>query len=230
MNGEPVSSVHTDVGGYALGLLEAADRQAFEEHLAGCPACAAELTELSRMKDLLTGIDPVDAPAGEPSEADIVDLVRRRAASQRRRIRWQGVLAAAASVVLLALGLGVGLATAPGARAPVAQPLLVIPVHQGAKAAGTDHRTGVSGVAALVKKPFGTQVTLDLTMKGPLECQIVAVSKTGERTVVATWFVPPVDFGGALHPAPLHIQGWTTIKAGDLARIDINRVANVTAA
>ena len=75
-----------------------------------------------------------------------------------------------------------------------------------------------------MKKPFGTQVTLDLKMKGPLECQVVAVSKTGERTVIATWFVPPVDFGGAQHPAPLHIQGWTTIKTGDLARIDVDRV------
>ena len=37
MNGKHVSSEHIDVGAYALGLLEAADRQAFEEHLAGCP-------------------------------------------------------------------------------------------------------------------------------------------------------------------------------------------------
>ena len=37
MNGKPVNSEHTDVGAYALGLLEPQDRQAFEEHLAGCP-------------------------------------------------------------------------------------------------------------------------------------------------------------------------------------------------
>jgi len=224
MNGESVSSVHTDVGAYALGLLEAADRQAFEEHLAGCPACAAELAELSGMKDLLTGIDPVAGPAAEPGEAEVVDLVRRRAQSQRRRVRWQTVLAAAASVVLLAVGVGAGLAAAPQSHAPVAQPLAVLTVHQNATATGTNPHTGVTGAAVLVKKPFGTQVTLNLRMKGPLECQIVAVSKTGERTVIATWFVPPVDFGGALHPAPLHIQGWTTIKTGDLAHIDVDRL------
>lgn len=226
MNGEHVSSEHTDVGAYALGLLEAADRQAFEEHLEGCPACAAELAELSGMKGLLTGIDPVAGPAAEPSEAEVVDLVRRRAASQRRRVRWQAVLGAAAGVVLLAVGVGVGLATAPNSHAPTAQPLVALSVHQGTTATGTNPGTGVSGVAGLVKKPFGTQVTLDLKMKGPLECQIVAVSKTGERTVIATWFVPPVNFGGALHPAPLHIQGWTTIKAGDLARIDVDRLTD----
>jgi anti-sigma factor RsiW len=224
VNGESVSSMHTDVGAYALGLLEAADRQAFEEHLAGCPACAAELAELSGMKGLLTGIGPVDAPADEPSEAEVTDLVRRRAESQRRHTRRQVLLSAAAGVVLLAAGVGVGLATTRHSPAPTAQPLVVLSVHQSATAAGANPHTGVSGVAGLVKKPFGTQVTLNLKMKGPLECQIVAVSKTGERTVVATWFVPPVDFGGTLHPAPLHIQVWTTIQTGDLASIDVNRL------
>ena len=51
MTGESVHSEHTDVGAYALGLLEAQDRQAFEEHLATCPSCAAELAELSGMKE-----------------------------------------------------------------------------------------------------------------------------------------------------------------------------------
>ena len=41
---------HTDVGAYALGLLEPADRQEFERHLAGCPDCAAELAELAGMR------------------------------------------------------------------------------------------------------------------------------------------------------------------------------------
>jgi len=224
MNGKHVSSEHIDVGAYALGLLEAADRQAFEEHLAGCPACAAELAELSGMKSLLTGIDPVDAPAGEPPAAEVTDLVRRRAESQRRHTRWQVLLSAAAGVVLLAAGVVVGLATTRHSPAPTAQPLVVLSVHQSTTAAGANPHTRVSGVAGLVKKPFGTQVTLNLKMKGPLECQVVAVSKTGQRTVIATWFVPPVDFGGTLHPAPLHIQGWTTIQTGDLASIDVNRL------
>jgi len=229
MNGESVSSVHTDVGAYALGLLEAADRQAFEEHLAGCPACTAELAEMSGMKDLLTDIGPVEAPAGEPTEAEVTDLVRRRALSQRRRVRWQSWLAAAAAVVLVAVGVGVGLATSSHSSAPTTQPLVSLAVHQSATATGTNPQTGVSGVADLVSKPFGTQVTVNLKMKGPLECQLVAVSKTGERTVIATWFVPPVDFGGTKHPAPLYLQGWTTIKTGDLARIDVDRVTGATA-
>src|SRR5215472_6798998 len=111
MNGEPVSSEHIDVGAYALGLLEPEDQRAFEEHLDGCPACQADLAEFSGMKNLLTGLGPVPSATEEPTEAEVVDLVRRRATDQRHRRRWQTALAAAAAVVLLAGGVAVGLAT-----------------------------------------------------------------------------------------------------------------------
>src|SRR5262249_6234198 len=108
MNGEPMSSEHTDVGAYALGLPEPRDRQAFEEHLAGCPAGAAELAELSGMKSLLSDLGPVEAPAGEPAEANVADLVRRRAESQRRHSRRQVLLGAAAAAGVPAGGGGRG--------------------------------------------------------------------------------------------------------------------------
>lgn len=225
MNG-PAGSVHTDVGAYALGLLEPHDRRAFEEHLAGCPACAAELAELSGMKDLLSGIGPVGAPDEGPGDAGVTDLVRRRALAQRRGLRRNTLLAAAAAVILLAGGAGVGFAVRSQSPAPASPVTLVtIPVHNGPKAVGVNPRTGVTGTVGLVSKPFGTQVTLDLAkIKGPKECQMVAVSKTGQRFVIATWFLPPVDFGGPTHPAHLHLVGWTTIKTGDLAHIDVDLV------
>jgi Putative zinc-finger len=216
MNGEPVSSAHTDVGAYALGLLEAADRQAFEEHLAGCPACAAELAELSGMKGLLSGIGPVDPPAGEPAGAQVTDLVRRRAESQRRHTRRQVLLGAAAGVALLAGGVGVGLAVAGQPSSPVSP-------DQGRTVSAVDEQTGVHGKATLVAKPFGTQVTVDLAqIEGPLECQFIAVSRTGTRFQIGTWFLPPhVRFGSPSHPQHLLLKGWTTIKPSDLQRIEV---------
>ena len=69
-------TAHTDVGAYAMGLLEERDRREFEDHLAGCPACAAEVAELSPMAALLkgvelrgvelTGVEPAGAEGGEP--------------------------------------------------------------------------------------------------------------------------------------------------------------------
>ncbi|MCO5998303.1 anti-sigma factor family protein [Actinoallomurus rhizosphaericola] len=49
---------HTDVGAYALGLLEEDDRRAFEAHLAGCPACSAEVADLTRLRELLIAARP----------------------------------------------------------------------------------------------------------------------------------------------------------------------------
>ena len=215
MNGEPMSE-HTDVGAYALGLLEPRDRQAFEEHLAGCPACAAELAELSGMKSLLSDLGPVEAPADEPTEANVTDLVRRRAESQRRHTRRQVLLGAAAGVALLAGGAAVGVAVA-------GQPASQVSQNAGRTVSAVDQQTGVHGTATLVAKPFGTQVTVDLAhIQGPLECQFIAVSRTGARFQIGTWFLPPhVKFGSRTHPEHLLLKGWTTIKPGDLSRIDV---------
>jgi hypothetical protein len=215
MNGEPMSE-HTDVGAYALGLLEPEDRQAFEEHLAGCPACAAELAELSGMKSLLSDLGPVEAPVDEPSEANVTDLVRRRAESQRRHTRRQVLIGAAASVTLLAGGVGVGLAVA-------SQPTSLVAQNAGRTVSAVDAQTGVHGKATLVAKPFGTQVTVDLAqIQGPLECRFIAVSRSGTRFQIGTWFLPPhVKFGSASHPEHLLLKGWTTIKPGDLSRIEV---------
>ncbi|MEU5881960.1 zf-HC2 domain-containing protein [Spirillospora sp. NPDC047279] len=49
---------HTDVGAYALGLLEEDDRRAFEAHLRECEPCSAELAEMSGMAEALSGIGP----------------------------------------------------------------------------------------------------------------------------------------------------------------------------
>ncbi|MFD2350479.1 anti-sigma factor family protein [Nonomuraea ferruginea] len=50
---------HTDVGAYALGLLDDDDRMAFETHLLGCRACAAELSDLAGVAQALHGLGPV---------------------------------------------------------------------------------------------------------------------------------------------------------------------------
>src|SRR6185312_11225849 len=117
-------TAHTDVGAYSMGLLEERDRREFEDHLAGCPACAAEVAELSPMAALLRGVEPRGVePAGaadgepaagrEPGGGDVTELLRRRARQQRQRRRWQVALGAAAGIVLIGGGIGVGIAAAP---------------------------------------------------------------------------------------------------------------------
>ena len=224
-------TAHTDVGAYSMGLLEERDRREFEDHLAGCAACAAEVAELSPMAALLRGVEPAPraAPAAgrelaagrEPGGGDVTELLRRRARQQRQRRRWQVALGAAAGIVLIGGGIGVGIAAAPQDGTPPAPPLaLTGQVHS-----ATDPGTGVAGTVGLVAKAWGTQVTLDLSkVHGPAECELVAVSRTGERRVVMGWLVTAPGDGVPGHPAHLVLRGGTSIPRNDLSRVDVDVV------
>jgi len=214
-------TAHTDVGAYTMGLLEERDCREFEDHLAGCPACAAELAELSPMKGLLRGVEPTGTADSGAGESGLTDLVRRRVAQERRRRRWQVAVGTAAAAVLIGGGIGAGIALAPqpGSTPPPALALT------GQVHSATDPGTGVAGAVGLVAKGWGTQVTLDLSnVHGPVECQLVAVSKTGERRVVMGWLVAAPGDGVSGHPAHLVIQGGTSIPRSDLARVDVDVV------
>ena len=214
-------TAHTDVGAYSMGLLEEQDKRAFEDHLAGCPACAAELAELSPMAALLRGVEPSDAARGEPAEAQVTELIRRRARQQRHRRRWQVALGAAAGIVLIGGGIGVGVAASPQHAGPPAQGAVLT----GQLHSATDPGTGATGTVGLVAKAWGTQVTLDLSkVHGPADCELIAVSRTGERRVVMGWLVVAPGDGVPGHPAHLVIRGGTSIPRNDLARVDVDVV------
>ena len=219
-------TAHTDVGAYSMGLLEDQDKRAFEDHLARCPACAAELAELSPMAALLRDIEPTGAAGEEPAGGgvtggEVTELIRRRASQQRRRRRWQAALGAAAGIVLVGGGIGLGIAAAPQHAAPPAAALALT----GQRHSATDPGTGAAGTVGLVAKAWGTQITLDLSkVRGPVECELVAVSRTGERRVVMGWLVPAPGDGVPGHPAHLVIRGGTSIPGSDLARVDVDVV------
>jgi Putative zinc-finger len=214
-------SEHTDVGAYSMGLLEEPDRRAFEYHLAGCASCAAELAELAPMAPLLRGAGPAEAEKEGPAEATVIDLMRRRAERQRHQRRWQLTAAAAAGIVLIGGGIAIGAATGTQPGSPPAAALVLT----GQRHSAVDPGTGVTGTVGLVAKAWGTQVTLDLSkVRGPVECQLVAVSTTGKRRVVMGWRVPAPGDGVPGHPAHLLIQGGTSIPRNDLASMVIDVV------
>ena len=223
-------TAHTDVGAYSMGLLEEQDKRSFEDHLAECPACAAEVAELSPMAALLRGVelrgvelrgvDPAGAADGEPGRG-VTELLHRRARQQQHRRRWQVALGAAAGIVLIGGGIGVGIAAAPQHASPPAQGVALT----GQLHSATDPGTGVAGTVGLVSKAWGTQVTLDLSkVRGPAECELIAVSRTGQRRVVMGWLVTEPGDGVPGHPAHLVIRGGTSIPRSDLARVDVDVV------
>jgi hypothetical protein len=219
-----IGDEHIDLGAYALGLLEDQDKATFEAHLATCATCAAELRTLSPVAGLLQGQEPVEL-AGDPGAGELpVDLLHKRAALSRRRFRWQVAVGAAACAAALGGGVAVGVATAQHG-----QPAGPGPVLAGQRHAATDPATGVTGTVGLVAKAWGTQVTLDLAdVHGPVECQLIAISKTGEQKVVTGWFVPAPGDGVPGHPAHLLVQGGTAIPLSSLARFEVTVVRGPT--
>jgi len=214
-----INDAHIDLGAYVLDLLEEQDKAAFEAHLATCASCKAELTALSPVAALLDGLEPVELRGDAEAARPPVGLLHKRAALSRRRSRWQAAVTAAACVTALGGGAAIGVAVA-SQHAQVAGPVLT-----GQQHTATNTATGVTGTVGLVAKAWGTQVTLDLAdVHGPLECQLIAVSKTGAQKVVVGWFVPAPGDGVPGHPAHLVVQGGTAIPLTDLARFKVTVV------
>ena len=208
-----MSIEHTDVAAYSLGLLDQHDREDFEAHLSGCEECLAELGEFSAMADLFAGVGPVRVEDEQPDEATVIDFVARRAAVQRQKSRRRVWLAAAASIVLLAGGVAAGLGLSPTGPQISGHVFSSKPIPH----------SGLKGVVGLVAKSWGTQVTLklsDLKKKSALKCQLIAVSKTGQRRVIVGWIVTPHGLGTPGH-APLLLVGGTWLTQDQLSEIQI---------
>ncbi|MEU5862624.1 zf-HC2 domain-containing protein [Nonomuraea sp. NPDC047529] len=221
---------HTDVGAYALGLLEADDRVAFEAHLRTCPSCRFELSDLAGVADMLHGLGPVEdaGPPPDEGQAAVVDLLRRKKAADRRSHRGTFLLGMAAAVALAAGGLTVGTQLTGGGDPPQAM------------AGRTDHMgpaeqfyadgtpiagkgvDGVSGGLVVESKAWGTHAALKLSgVKGPLECELVSVGKSGERRVMTGWAVPAPGYGVPGSPAPLYMHGGSATPLKEIDRFEV---------
>lgn len=213
---------HTDVGAYALGLLEDGDRRAFEAHLRGCGQCRAELTEMSGTAGILTALGEAgeDDPSRSASPPPVIDMMRRRRRADRRFRRGAYAAGTAAAAVALAAGIGVGTTlNDDGGAVPNPPPTQAIP---GERFKGTNPTTGATGMVGLVDKGWGTQVSLELRgIRGPLRCHLEAVSRDGERSVVAGWRVPDKGYGVPGQPKPLVMQGGTGLTRPEISRFEV---------
>lgn len=170
------------LGAFLLGGLDGNDRARLEAHLRVCPGCARELTDLSPVPGLLARVRSEDLDLAEDPPPRPDDVALRRMLSRRRRRRTArvaaGLLAAAACVTV---GLAVGRASAP---APSASSLPADAVVELVAPTGS----AASGSAALVTKPWGTELHLSLTRmpaRGPFRLE--AEDSAGSVEIAATW-------------------------------------------
>jgi anti-sigma-K factor RskA len=104
-------TAHLDVAGYALGVLDASDREAFEKHLGTCADCRRELDGMRAAADLLAlAGEELPAPPRELEARTLraVERAARERTPSRTRAGWRRrlapVLVAAAVVAAVTAG------------------------------------------------------------------------------------------------------------------------------
>jgi hypothetical protein len=182
-----------ELGAHALGLLDAAQSRAVDEHLAGCPACRREWEELRGMVDLLDDVPP-EAFLDGPPDGDLVlqralRQLRSEVGARGRRRRFALVGAAAATVAaVLAGGVLIGRETAPPPTSVSAAPA---PAADAVVLSGGGE-PGVSMTATLTPAAGWVRLTASVQGLPPgARCYIVVVGRDGTREIAGSWLVAP---------------------------------------
>ncbi len=201
------------LGAYAVGALEAAERDQIEDHLAQCAGCREELSALVQLTPVLGKLSLEEAAAARPPlpdgsrgslvERTLAELARRRRAARRR---WQVAMAGGVAAVA---ALGVAVAVLVATR-PATAPAVVAAAHL----SGSDAGTGVSASAQLYVESWGTWIHLDVSGVAPGDqCELVAVGRDGSEQVAGTW---RVGYTGGVD-----LNGSTGIGAGQIASLKV---------
>jgi anti-sigma factor RsiW len=182
---------HEDVGAYLLGALEPSEQAAFEQHLAGCPACRADVEELRVAADALPrSVEPYAAPAS--LKRSLMEAVREDAPPAAKRVPLRERLAAlfggmrpelawVSAAFILAVGIGLGLAVSALTGDEEAAKQRVV--------AAVVDRSRVSDASA----------TLTLAKDGPAQLRVTGLPKPQPGQVYEVW----LKRGDQVQPGPL---------------------------
>ena len=187
-------------GSYVLGALSSAERQEFEQHLAGCAECARSVRELAGLPGLLARLDPgvLETP---PTEEPVPDtllprLVREVRRTQRRRAFVGGGVAAAAAVTVATGSVAVFHSNQAPVAGPQPQVSNTLPAGRPMVPVGQDVMTASVAFASV---PWGTRLDLTCSYQrigeygNPLPSTYTLVVRTrdGRTEQVATWHSLP---------------------------------------
>jgi anti-sigma-K factor RskA len=162
---------HPDLAGYVLGALDPGEAAAFEQHLAGCDACRAEVEELQGLPALMEqAAPPVEVPPGLRERT--FAAVERAAAGSRRRGPLLRLAAVAAALVIALVGGVVVSQFGSGGRGEVIEVALAASPGQPGRA-----------TAELRQVEDGVEVDMEVSGLAPNQAD----------SVYECWFVGPGD-------------------------------------
>jgi hypothetical protein len=194
-----------DSAAYVLGALAPDERRAFEEHLASCEACTAEVRDFAGLPGLLSRLpadEVLSEPEDQPEPPSLLMPLLRRARSERRTRRWRTVLVGAAAAGLTAVGgaVVVDVVDRPPAQEQQVAPLAFVRVNE---------NIPVSATARLTDVPGGTRIEMTCRYSGRIdgrarEYVLRMVPKSGGAArELGSWPVLSTDDYGVTMVAPL---------------------------
>jgi anti-sigma-K factor RskA len=192
---------HPDLAGYVLGALDPGEQAAFEQHLAGCDTCRAEVEELQGLPALLDrAAPPIEVPPGlrERTFAAV-----ERAAAGRRRGPLLRLAAVAAALVVALVGGVVVSQLGGGGRGQVIELAL-------------NAQPGKTGQATVQLRREGAGVAVDMEVSG------LAPNPPG--SIYECWFVGP---GDTLQQPNRVSAGTFTVGAGGRASLHMHTGADL---
>ncbi len=194
-----------ELGVYLLGAIEPAQRSWVEDHLAGCPACRAELAGLAGLPALLRRVPAgvamqleLDATGSLAPEPPLSALLRRVARIRRRR--WR--LTAAAALIA-------GIAAASGLQALhvviAGAPTAAVP-RWAVTAAAANPVTGAWAAIRYTAQPWGTELAVRVTgIAAGTRCQLLVTGLRGQDVAAGGWTVV-AGHQGVWYPASVPLQ------------------------
>jgi hypothetical protein len=218
---------HSDVGAYALGALDDEESAAFEEHLAECPACGAELEQFLGMSRLLSQLNLDDITPAEAPSPNVLDGLLTQVSSERRRSRGRRMFALAASGAVIVAAGAIGYtswsSSDPGDPLNGGHTPAVALLLSGQKITSvTDSATHVRARIATEPRAWGTHAALELAnIKGPLKCKLVAVPKSGAEETMFSWRIPEAGYGVPGQPKPFTMHGATSYDLKDIKEFKV---------
>jgi hypothetical protein len=220
---------------YVLGALSPAERREFEEHLASCPPCQAEVTELAAIPGILAQISPADAAmfsmaddsaveltetASGPAPAEVIEgpppslLPQMIKKVRTRRRRMVAAVAGIAAAVVLAIGgIAIGTGLLPlGPDAP--RRIAFAPVVPSA----------ITAVADVIPDNGGTQIKVECVYAevndprpggGHADYSIFVVDRSGNASDIKEW---PATPNKQMRPS-----GTTPLNIAEIAELQIRQ-------
>jgi hypothetical protein len=187
---------------YVLGALSPEDRQAYEEHLLGCDACASSVREIEEMPALLSQVGP-EMMGDDPPPPSLLSTTLTQVAKTRRR-RAAAMVAAVAVAAAACIALAVTIS---------------LPAPEMGSPGSTMTALGnfpVQADVGLEEEDWGTRVSMNCSYTGGRSSGsyvLVAVRHDGSIMELATWSAVPKDTA--------HLVVATELKRTDIQALEV---------